>query len=170
MRHHLDPGRSELEIHASSSVHPIDTAASVTGWIDVDVDGDGRPAPGESVSGEVELDLRGMRSGNPLIDREAERRLHVRRHPTVTGRLLSLRAGDRDGELAGTGELDFHGVTRAVEGTLRITPGAADELTLSGSVELDVTDFDVQPPSLLLVKVHPDIRVELRAVAVPADD
>ena len=126
----------------------------------------GSRLPTGSVSGEVELDLRGMRSGNPLVDREAERRLHVRRHPTVTGRLLSLEAGEASEGFAGTGELDFHGVTGAVEGTLRITPGAAGELDLSGSLELDVTDYEVQPPSLLLIKVHPEIRVDLTAVAV----
>jgi polyisoprenoid-binding protein YceI len=165
VRHLLDPDRSELAIHATSSVHPIDTSASVTGWIDVDVDDDGRLDLSGSASGEVELDLRGMRSGNPLIDREAERRLQVGRHPTVTGRLLSLTAGD-DGAFEGAGELDFHGVTRPVAGTLRIGADTDGELELTGSLELNVTDFGVKPPSLLVVRVHPEVRIELRAVAV----
>ena len=141
----------------------------MTGWIDVDVDADGRLDLSGSAAGEVELDLRGMRSGNPLIDREAERRLQVGRHPTVTGRLLSLTADD-DGVFEGAGELDFHGVTRAVEGTLRIGADTDGELELNGSLELDVTDFGVKPPSLLVVRVHPEVRIDLRAVAVGDPD
>ena len=111
MRHELDPDRSTVTVHASSSLHPITTDAPVTGWIDVAVDADGR------------LDA---------------------------------------------GALDFHGVTRPLEGVLRLTLLPDGEIGLKGSAELDVTDFDVQPPSLLVVKVHPQIRVELDAVAFPA--
>lgn len=179
MRHELDPDRSTVTVHASSSLHPITTDAPVTGWIDVAVDADGRLDAGAPVDGAVEVALGTMRSGNPLIDREAERRLHIRRHPTVTGRLTSLSPGrtdaddaggadDDDAGWAGAGALDFHGVTRPLEGVLRLTLLPDGEIGLKGSAELDVTDFDVQPPSLLVVKVHPQIRVELDAVAFPA--
>lgn len=204
-----------MTVHASSSIHPITTDAPVTGWVDVRVDADGRLAAGAPVDGRVEVALGSMRAGNPLIDREAERRLHVRRYPTVVGRLTALSPaatpapddGDGDGDdpggdggpddgsdhdgsendgqstkgggdpgedagdgrgaaFAGEGTLDFHGVTRPLHGVLRLTEGADGALTLRGTAELDVTDFGVQPPSLLLVKVHPRIRVELSAVAL----
>ena len=90
MRHDLDPSRSSITIHASSSIHPITTEAPVAGWIDVSLDARGSVDPDAPVDGQVEFDLGGMRSGNPLIDREAERRLDIRRHPTVTGRLTAL--------------------------------------------------------------------------------
>ena len=177
MRRELDPARSTVTVHASSSVHPIRTDAPATGWIDVTLDADGALDPSAPVSGRIEVTLGSMRSGNPLIDREAERRLHIRRHPTVTGRLTSLvpdpgsggDGGDPDAA-TGAGTLDFHGVTRPLEGTLRVTPLADGELALEGTTELDVTDFDVQPPSLLVVKVHPRIRVTLAAVAFAPRD
>ncbi len=177
VRHELDPDRSTVTVHATSSLHPITTDAPVTGWVELTVDDDGRIDGDAPVDGVVEVALGTMRSGNPLIDREAERRLHIRRHPTVTGRLTSLvpdpgsggDGGDPDAA-TGAGTLDFHGVTRPLEGTLRVTPLADGELALEGTTELDVTDFDVQPPSLLVVKVHPRIRVTLAAVAFAPRD
>lgn len=114
----------------------------------------------------MEFDLRGMRSGNPLLDREAERRLDVRRHPTVTGRLTALSPAP-DGGYDGIGELDFHGVTGPLQGVLRVTVNEDQELFIEGTAELDVTDFAIRPPRLLMVKVHPEVRVELAAVARP---
>ena len=166
MRHHLDPNRSSISIHTSSSLHPITTGAPVTGWIDVALDARGRVDPDAPVDGRVEFDLGGMRSGNPLLDREAERRLDVRRHPRVMGRLAGLSAA-AGGGYEGVGELDFHGVTRSLKGVLSVGVNADAELVIGGTAEFDVTDFGVQPPSLLLVKVHPEVRVALAAVAFP---
>ena len=73
---------------------------------------------------------------------------------------------DADRFTAG-GDLTFHGVTRAIDGTLVITR-RADELALTGETTFDVTDFGVQPPSLLVVKVHKEVRVTLDAVALAA--
>ena len=49
----------------------------MAGWIDVSLDARGSVDPDAPVDGQVEFDLGGMRSGNPLIDREAERRLDI---------------------------------------------------------------------------------------------
>ena len=166
VRHDLDPARSSVTVHASSSVHPITTEAPATGWLDVVLDADGRVDPSGPVAGRIEVALGAMRSGNPLIDREAERRLHLRRDPTVTGTLTALVA-DGDG-LSGTGTLDFHGVERPLEGSLELWRDDDGTLVLAGTTELDVTDFGVQPPSLLVVKVHARVRIELAAIAVPA--
>jgi polyisoprenoid-binding protein YceI len=143
-RYELDPERSRVDIHATSSVHPIDSSAAVTGWIELDGD--------QPVDGEVTVDLTRIRSGNPLIDREAERRLAVRKHPTVTGRLTG----------SGRGDLTLRGVTGEITGDLHVT-ASGDEVSVEGSTEFDVTDFGIQPPSLLVIKVHATVRVELHA-------
>lgn len=168
MRRELDPARSTVTVHASSSVHPIRTDAPATGWIDVTLDADGALDPSAPVSGRIEVTLGSMRSGNPLIDREAERRLHLRRFPVVSGVLSGLTPTD-DG-FTGEGTLDFHGVQRPLAGELHVWVDDDGTVTLTGTTELDVTDFDVQPPSLLVVKVHARVRVELAAVALPPSD
>ena len=60
------------------------------------------------------------------------------------------------------GDFSIHGVTRSVEisGTLRM---AGDELLLSASWKLDLEDYDIVPPRLLIIKVDAlqKIRIEL---------
>lgn len=163
VRFDLDGERSRVLIHATSSVHPIETAAPITGWLDVSLVEDGSVDLTAPVAARVQVPLQGLRSGNPLIDREADRRLDTRRHPTVSGELRSLEPGPAGG-WRGRGDLTLHGITAPIEGTLRVDR-RDDELGLTGSTTLLVTDFDVQPPSLLLVKVHPTVRVDLDAVA-----
>ncbi|MCU0270903.1 MAG: YceI family protein [Acidimicrobiales bacterium] len=171
MRFVLDSDRSRLHVHASSSVHPIHAEARTSGWIELALRDDGSLDTAAAVAGRLELDLTGMRSGNPLVDREAERRLDVRRFPTVRGELSSLTSGpEGTGRFTGHGELTFHGVTRRLDGWLQMQVDDTGELRLDGETDLDVTDFGVQPPSLLLVKVHRHIRVGLRATARATTD
>lgn len=159
----FDPDRSTITIAASSSVHPIRTEAAVRGWIEGTVLGD-RFDPDAPITGMLEFDLAVMRSGNPLIDREAERRLHIRRHPLVTGALTSVTDGGSAHLHEATGDLMFHGVTRPISGRLRIEV-RDDVVGVTGTTTIDVTDFGVQPPSMILLKVHKDVEVELNAFA-----
>jgi hypothetical protein len=163
MRWTLDDERSTLAIDARSSIHPIHTLTRVAGWVDLDADGQPVEGGAGEVIGAITFDITAMRSGNPLIDRESERRLQPKRYPTVSGELTALRPRG-DGGLDGTGRLTFHGVTRDLQGVLHASV-ADDELRLHGTTTIDVTDFGVQPPSLLVVKVHKDITVTLDAVA-----
>ena len=169
MRYDLDPDASRVVIHASSSVHPIETEAPLTGWVELTVGDDGTVDPSASVAAHVEVPLGGLRSGNPLIDREADRRLDTRRHPTVTGDLRTLAPADGDDQLAGIGDLTLKGVTAPIEGRLRVVATDDGAIALTGETTFEVTDFGVQPPSLLLVKVHATVRVTLDAVARPTD-
>ena len=84
----------------------------------------------------------------------------------MTGRLIALSPAP-DGGYTGAGRLDFHGVTGALEGMVRVTLNDEEEVVIEGSAGLDVTDFGIRPPSLLMVKLHPQVRVELTAVATP---
>lgn len=170
MRYDLDPDASRVVIHASSSVHPIETEAPLTGWVELTVGDDGTVDPSSPVAAHVEVPLGGLRSGNPLIDREADRRLDTRHHPTVSGDLRTLAPADGAGdELAGIGDLTLKGVTAPIEGRLQVVATDDGAIALTGETTFEVTDFGVQPPSLLLVKVHATVRVTLDAVARPTD-
>ena len=167
MRYDLDPDASRVVIHASSSVHPIETEAPLTGWIELTVGGDGTVDPAAPVAAHVEVPLGGLRSGNPLIDREADRRLDTRHHPTVTGDLQALTPAAGGGELTGIGDLTLKGVTAPIDGRLHVEAIDDGAIALTGETTFEVTDFGVQPPSLLLVKVHATVRVTLDAIARP---
>jgi polyisoprenoid-binding protein YceI len=162
MRYQLDPARSTVSIAATSSIHPIHTSAPVTGWFEVTRSSDGTIDGTQPTGGAVQLDISGMRSGNPLIDRESERRLDIRRYPTVDGDLTRLEATSDPDRFTAAGELTFHGTTRTIDGELALH-WSDDELEITGATTIDVTDFGVQPPSLLVVKVHKDVTIELHA-------
>ncbi|MCB1248114.1 MAG: YceI family protein [Acidimicrobiales bacterium] len=168
MRYELDPTTSRATVHATSSVHPITSSAAVTGWVELTLAPDGSVDLDQPVDGWICVALAEMRSGNPLVDREAERRLQVRKHPTMEGRLVSLAPAAPDGghehHYDGEGELTFRGQTAPLTGGLSVDVDG-DELTLTGDTTLDVTDYGVQPPSLLVIKVHSLVRIELRATA-----
>ncbi len=172
MRYQLDPTTSRATVHATSSVHPITSSAAVTGWIELTLAPDGTVDLAQPVDGWMCVELAEMRSGNPLVDREAERRLQVRKHPTMEGRLVSLAPAVHDGghqhHYDGEGELTFRGQTAPLTGGLSVDVDG-DELTLTGDTTLDVTDYGVQPPSLLVIKVHALVRIELRATARAVD-
>jgi polyisoprenoid-binding protein YceI len=165
VRYDFDATQSTLTIDASSSIHPIHTTADVTGWFEISRNDDGTVDGSEPVGGYVQLDLSAMRSGNPLIDRETERRLDVRRFPTVDGELVRLAATADPHRYDAVGRLTFHGQTHEVEGSVDLD-WSDDRVVIDGTKTLDVTQFGVQPPSLLVVKVHKEITVRLRAVGV----
>lgn len=176
----FDPASSRLDVHASSSLHGIDTGADgVTGELELTLDADGALDLAAPVQAEILFPLGRLRSGNPLEDVATERAIELSRYPEVVGRLTAIElAGRADGPADGvgyrvTGELTFHGVTRTVEGEIRLavvadpTDGAV-RVRLTGEQTLDVRDWGVKPPRLGLLKVHPDIRVRLDAVATTA--
>ena len=48
-----------------------------------------------------------------------------------------------------------------------MTISAPDEhsLVIEGEQTFDIRDFGVQPPKILMLKVHPDVRVRVKVVA-----
>jgi polyisoprenoid-binding protein YceI len=65
-----------------------------------------------------------------------------------------------------SGDLTFHGVTRPVEGEVSVSmPDGDKTLVFEGEQTFDIRDFGVQPPKILMLKVHPDVKVRVRVVA-----
>lgn len=149
-----------MSIRARSSVHPIHVETTeLGGYLEVTLDDGGAVVAEGEVHGQVVVSVEDLRSGNPLVDRETLRRLHPRRHPTIVGTLTSLTPGPVAGYEA-TGTLSFYGVTRPVAGD--VTIHVSDKgLTVEGEQVFDVRDWGLQPPQLLLLKVHPDVHVRL---------
>lgn len=165
-RYSIDPEGSQVWVDGSSSVHPVRaTATGLTGWVEVDLSDDGSLAEGAGFDGEVRIEVERLRSGNPLGDRETRRRVDAKRFPEIVGRVLGAErvAGDR---LAVQGEIDFRGETCRVEGELSATVGE-EGLVLEGSQRFDVRDWGLEPPRVAMLRVHPDVEVRIRVVAVP---
>ena len=162
----FDSVRSCVWISGRSSLHPINTETrGITGWFEATTRADGSLDLDQAVSGELELAVARLTSGNQLYDRELRRRIDARRHPTIVGRVTSIALDGAHPDYAVTGEILFHGKTRTFSHGMRIE-AREDGITLSGEDVFDIREFGMKPPSMLMVRVYPEIsvRVELQGV------
>jgi polyisoprenoid-binding protein YceI len=157
-RYAIAPEQSTVWIDASSSVHPIHSrTVGLEGWIDLE-------APPR---GHLELPVAKLVSGNSLLDREMRRRVDARRHPTISGELLGLEDVG-DGRHRTRGEVTFRGVTRPVDGELTITLDGGT-MRITGERTFDIREFGMEPPKILMLKVHPEVSVRIDILAARQD-
>ncbi|MEP7203201.1 MAG: helix-turn-helix transcriptional regulator [Ilumatobacteraceae bacterium] len=164
-RFRVVPNRSVVVIDARSSVGPITFGAlGVTGVIEAPVAGR-QVCPGGRPTAHLEIQVEHLRSGNSLYDAELRRRIDARRHPIVT---LDLRActpvGATD-RFQLEGEVTFHGVSRPLEGTVSVTMPADHALVVRGEQMVDIRDFGLVSPTVLMLRIYPDVVVGLQVEA-----
>lgn len=165
VRFRLVPERSTVAIHATSSIHPIDGVADgVTGFVELAVTG-GEPDLSVPSTARIELEVDHLSSGNAAYDSEMRRRLDARRFPTIVGELTGVEAGARPGIYRATGDLTFHGVMRTLSADIAVEVDGTSELRAAWEQTIDIRDFDLKPPRVLMLKVHPEVRIEVRLVA-----
>ena len=165
VHYRLVPELSTVRVHATSNVHPIDGEASgLAGNVTFTLVG-GEPDLAQPVAAEVTLAVHDLRSGNPAYDAEMRRRLQARRHPLITGRLTAAERLDADGRFRVTGDLSFHGATRQVTADIALDLAGTGRLVASWEQTIDIRDFDLKPPRILLFRVDPEVRVEVDLVA-----
>jgi hypothetical protein len=163
-RFRLVPERSVALVEARSTVGPITFGViGVTGHIDAELRGgitiDSPP------DAHLEIAVGDLRSGNSLYDAELLRRIDAKRHPSV---VLDLSGCSRSGapdRYRIDGTITFHGVRRPLQGTVVATLGADDRMVVSGEQVLDIRDFDIASPTVLMLRIYPDVRVQLQIEA-----
>jgi polyisoprenoid-binding protein YceI len=165
-RFRIVPERSRVWLEANSSIHPIHgEAAGLSGSIDVQLDGTGLDLS-SSPEIRVELPVEQLKSGNRLEDAEMMRRIDARRYPTIRGVVKDIKSQGVDGRYAVTGDLSFHGVTQTVDGEITVSHPDDGTLIIEGERQFDIRDFNVSPPKILMLKVHPEVKVRIRVEAV----
>ena len=160
------PERSWVEIHARSSLHPIETRTTgPEGDVNVEIQGGGRVNLKPSPRGTLLLRVERLASGNPLVTRELRRRIDARHYPTIEGELTEMREAADDDRYLVRGDVTFRGVTRTYEEEMTIT--ALDDRTvrLVGEATFDIRDFGMEPPRILMLRVEPEVRVRVHIVA-----
>ena len=68
-----------------------------------------------------------------------------------------------------TGELTFHGITRSITGTVALSTPGSGRLLVTGEHMFDMRDYDIAAPSVLMLRIYPDVRVQLQ-LEVERDD
>ncbi len=165
----LDPERSAVLIDARSTVGPI--CFGTTG-----VQGSLYAAMGDlGVSTEIPptgwltIDMTRLSSGNKLYDAELHRRINSRRFPTAKVELKECVPSAPGWRYRLRGELTFHGITRRTEGTVLMESASDDRIVISGEQAFDIRDFALPSPTMLMLRIFPDVRVRLYAEAVRSD-
>jgi DNA-binding PadR family transcriptional regulator/polyisoprenoid-binding protein YceI len=165
-RYGLVPDRSVVLVEARSTVGPISFGAlGLTGVVEVDV-ANGRIVPDSQPTALVEVPISSLRSGNRLYDAELLRRIDAARYPVVTLDLhqgAALGVGDR---YRLEGSATVHGVTRAVTGTVEVHLRADGRVDVSGEQVFDIRDFGIESPTVLMLRIYPDVTVRLHVEAV----
>ncbi len=166
----LDPERSAVLIDARSTVGPICFgttgvqgslyAALGCAGIDTDI----------PPTGWLTIDMRRLSSGNKLYDAELHRRINSRRFPTAKVELKECTPSAPGWRYRLRGELTFHGITRRTEGTVQIESASDDRIVISGEQAFDIRDFALPSPTMLMLRIFPDVRVRLYAEAERSDD
>jgi polyisoprenoid-binding protein YceI len=159
----IDPRQSRVWIEARSSMHPIHgEAEGLEGSVEAHM-ADGRIDLTEGPRILIELPVEKLQSGKRLEDVEMMRRIDARRFPTIRGQTTEFK--ENGGRYRVRGDLTFHGVTRQVEGEVTISAPDERSLVIEGEQTFDIRDFGVDPPKILMLKVHPDVRVRVKVVA-----
>lgn len=159
-RYTLDSRRSCIWVDARSSLHPINTETrGVTGWFEASLKTDGSVDLDSPVAGTLTLAVEKLTSGNQLYDRELRRRIDARRYPSIEGTLTKVGA-DAPPQYVVTGDISFHGKTLTFEHAMDIelTP---DAVVLRGEDTFDIRNFGMKPPSMLMVRVYPEVHVKV---------
>jgi hypothetical protein len=157
----LDPDRSCVWVDARSSLHPITTQTrGLQGWVELTLLPDGGIDLDIPVRGHLEVSVDRFSSGNQLYDRELKRRIDAPRHPLIIGQITGVHATPAADRYRVAGDLSFHGETRAFEHEMSIEVDHGS-LAMTGDRVFDIREFRMKPPSMLMLKVYPEVAVRV---------
>jgi DNA-binding PadR family transcriptional regulator/polyisoprenoid-binding protein YceI len=166
----IDPERSAVLIDVRSTVGPLSFGTlGVTGTFRAAIAG-GTLHPDVDPSGSITIDVAALNSGNRLYDAELSRRIDARRYPTAALELRRCEASAPGNRYRLAGELTFHGVTRLAEGTVKVDALSDRRVVVTGEQVLDIRDFAIPSPTMLMLRIFPDVRVRLHVEAKLEED
>jgi polyisoprenoid-binding protein YceI len=167
-RYDVSSRDSVLTFETRSTLHGLHgKATGLEGFVELGFDGDESVAADPVPKMHVEFPVEMLRSGNALQDREMWKLVDSRRFPRVSADLRDVRPGDGPGRYAAAGDVTLSGRSRRYEGEFTLDR-SGDTITIEGDLSIDIRDFGLKPPNLLIVKVEPTVRVHLHLVAARA--
>ncbi len=164
----LEPDRSAVLVEVRSTAGPISFGTvGVRGTIEAAMT-NGVLHPDVSPSGSIAFDVMDLHSGNRLYDAELLRRIDARRYLDGDGSSRRPVSAAGPGALYTlTGEVDVPtGCRRQVEGIGEHRGHLADPRSpVTGEQVFDIRDFSLSSPTVLMLRIYPDIRVRLHVEA-----
>jgi hypothetical protein len=158
------PTSSSLGFDAKSTLHAVHgTASQLTGFVEATLENGGialEPPPAMHVEFPVER----LTSGNALQDKETWKLIGSARNPTIVADLRELTPGS-GATYHAAGEITMSGRKKNYAGDLTIVV-ERDRMVVDGTLVVDIRDFGLTPPRLLMVTVQPEVSVKLHLVAI----
>jgi len=164
-RFDVNTAQTTVQVGLRVNLHPSHiNANALSGFIECEVDDQGKPRLDQPYRAELTLPVDAIKSGNGIQDREMRRRFDTSRYPTITAVVTHGEALDDDGRYRATARLTLHGVTKDITGDVKLTP-SGNTLTIDGQQVINVKDFGIDPPRLIILKVEPDVDLQVHIVA-----
>ncbi|WP_457653397.1 YceI family protein [Rhodocaloribacter sp.] len=166
--YHIVPKESTVTYSMDHPAHKWDGVShSATGTVEVGPDG-------AATKIHVEIPVLTFDSGNRNRDSHMAEVVEFYLFPKVifdatdVTPIDSVADGEADAFWRIKGNLTLHGVTKPVESVAKIVKDG-DRLRAEGAFDVKITDFDMERPSLLMVKVKDWIGLRYDFVAVAGD-
>ncbi len=164
-RFDVNTAQSTVQVGLRVNLHPSHiNANALTGYIECEVDDQGKPRLDQPYRAELTLPVDAIKSGNGIQDREMRRRFDTSRYPSITAVVTHGEALDGDGRYRATAQLTMHGVTRDITGDLTLSVNGT-AMTIDGQQVINIKDFGIDPPRLIILKVEPDVDLQVHIVA-----
>ena len=165
----IDPAESRVWFDADARLHSFrGETQKLTGDFILR-----QSSPLQVADAAVTIDAASLGTGNR--DRDADMRtdfLEVERFPTIAFRVVELltprpTANEPGWDLVLQGRLTVHGTTRDVKVPTTVSL-AAERVTARGQLRLDIRDYGIRVPRLLLIPMKSEVLVGFDVVARPA--
>lgn len=164
-RYAVVPSDSWIAFEGRSTLHGVHgKATNLDGYIEAHWAADGTVSTEPSPRMHVEFPVEQLRSGNGLQDREMWKMIDSKRFPRVAADLRQLRPTTDPDRYAASGDVTLAGRSRRYEGAVTLSR-SGDRITIEGELEIDIRDFGLKAPALLLVKVNPAVNLRLHLLA-----
>jgi polyisoprenoid-binding protein YceI len=161
----IDPDRAALVLVARSNAGPITFGATgIEGSISAQVKGD-EVVTAVSPMARLEVPVQRLTCGNGLYDAELLRRVDARLFPRAVVELRDASPVGATGRYHVEGMLTFHGVTRSMAGTVAVSFPAPGRMVIEGEQVLDMRHFEITPPAVAMLRIYPEVRVQLHLEA-----
>jgi len=110
----------------------------------------------ESLKGNISLDLLNLKSENEKRDEHMYEALHVKAQPSTTFKLNEVKKEADGYHLLGT--LTLNKQTKEIDTKTDITD-QSDLLKLKGAFNIKMSDFGIEPPTLLFLSVRDEVAI-----------
>jgi len=165
----IDPAESRVWFDADARLHSFrGETHQVTGYVILR-----QSSPPQIADAHVSIDAASLETGNR--DRDADMRadfLEVQRFPTIELRVVELlmprpTPNAAAWDLVLQGQLTIHGTTRDVKVPTTVSL-AGERVTAQGQLRLDIRDYNIRVPRLLLIPMKSEVLIGFDVVARPA--